>query len=124
MSVGFALNYFWSARIGFRIPTKNLIKMVAQVSISSAIMCVFVLYLKDFYILALVPLSALLYFAVLYILRGIDREDTLLLWQIVGRQQAVNTVKKTPNEVELCAKGHEKVVEMEQWGISLRNQHS
>jgi O-antigen/teichoic acid export membrane protein len=86
MSVGFALNYFLSARIGFRISTKNLIKMIAKVSISSAIMCVFVLYLKNFYILALVPLSALLYFAVLYIIGGIDNEDRLLLREVVGRR--------------------------------------
>ena len=39
--------------------------------------------IKNFYILALVPFSALLYFGVLYIIGGIDREDRLLLTQVI-----------------------------------------
>jgi hypothetical protein len=50
-------------------------------------------YFKNFYILALVPMSALLYFAVLYIIGGIDKEDLNLLRQIIRRQPSENVVK-------------------------------
>ena len=50
-------------------------------------MCGFVFVLQDLTVWALVPLSALLYFIVLFIIRGIDGEDILLLKQMVLKQQ-------------------------------------
>jgi len=88
MSIGFLINYIWSSRIGYGISVKNTIGIIVRVSVASAIMCVFILFLKNFYILALVPISALLYFAVLYIIRGIDREDLSLLRSVVARKQS------------------------------------
>ena len=44
-----------------------------------------VYYFQNFYILAMVPLAALLYFGVLYIIGGIDKEDISLLRSIVRR---------------------------------------
>jgi O-antigen/teichoic acid export membrane protein len=81
-SLVFAICYVWGLRIGYGIPVKNVIEIAARVFIASAIMCIFVLYLKNFYILAVIPLSALLYFGVLYIIRGINREDIVLLRSI------------------------------------------
>jgi O-antigen/teichoic acid export membrane protein len=81
----FALALILSARAGYGIPVRNLIKMATRVAISAGIMSIFVIYLKDFYILAVVPLSALLYFTVLYIIGGIDKEDKLLLRSVVRR---------------------------------------
>jgi O-antigen/teichoic acid export membrane protein len=83
--IALALTFVWSSRIGYGIPVRNSIETVVRVVICSAIMGVFVMYLKNFYILALVPLSALLYFSALYIIGGIDKEDRLLLRQIMGR---------------------------------------
>jgi O-antigen/teichoic acid export membrane protein len=84
MSVGFLANYIWSSRTGYGIPVKNTQNIVIRVLIASAIMALPVYYFQSFYILALVPLTALLYFAVLYIIGGIDSEDKLLLRQIIG----------------------------------------
>jgi O-antigen/teichoic acid export membrane protein len=81
----FLISYIWSSRIGYGIPVKNVIEIAARVFIASAIMCILVLYLKNFYILAVITLSALLYFIVLYIIGGIDKEDRLMLKQIMGR---------------------------------------
>lgn len=78
----FLINYVWSLRMGYSIPIKNLVESAARVFIASAIMCTILLYLENFYILALIPLSALLYFAVLYIIGGIDKEDVDLLKSI------------------------------------------
>jgi len=84
--IALALGFFWSYRIGYSIPIKALSSTIVRVSFASAIMFVPIMYFKNFYILALVPLSALLYFVVLYIIGGIDKEDKLLLRQILGKR--------------------------------------
>jgi O-antigen/teichoic acid export membrane protein len=89
-SLLFLTSYVWGLRIGYVIPIKNLIEIAARVLIASAIMCAMLLCLKNFYILALVPMSALLYFAALYIIGGIDKEDMTLLRSLVARQRATD----------------------------------
>ena len=84
--VGLALSLFWGSEVGYGISVKNLAAIAIRVSIASAVMGLPVYYFKNFYILAMVPLAALLYFGVLYIIGGIDKEDRLLLRQIVRRQ--------------------------------------
>jgi len=88
--VTLTLAFIWSRRIGYGISTKSIVNVLAKVSVSVAVMCVPIMYFKDFYILALVPLSALLYFAVLLIIRGMDREDMLLLRSLVPRKRTVD----------------------------------
>ena len=78
-----ALSSIWISRIGYGISLKNTIAIIIRVLVASAIMCVFVFYLNNFYILALIPLAALLYVAVLYIIGGIDEEDVSLLRSVV-----------------------------------------
>jgi O-antigen/teichoic acid export membrane protein len=78
-----ALAFIWSLRIGYGLSNKKLIDITAKVVIASAIMGAFIFYLRDLTLWGLVPLSAVLYFIVLYIIRGIDREDTGLLRQVV-----------------------------------------
>ena len=80
-----AVSLIWASRIGHGISIKSLTATATRVLIASAIMGLPVYYFKNFYILAMVPLSALLYMAVLYIIGGIDKEDRLLLKQIVGK---------------------------------------
>lgn len=87
--IALALVFIWSLRIGYGISSKKLIGIIVKVLIASAIMGVFVFYLQDLTLWGLVPLSALLYFIVLYTIRGIDREDRLLLWRVVRGQQTV-----------------------------------
>lgn len=84
--VGLALGFFWASRIGYGIPVKNLATTALRVLIASAVMGLPVYYFKNFYILALVPLAALLYFIVIYIIGGIDKEDRLLLRQIISKR--------------------------------------
>ncbi len=64
----------------------NGVLIIIKVLIASAVMGLPVYYFKNFYILALISLAALLYFGVLYIIGGIDKEDKLLLQQIIWRQ--------------------------------------
>ena len=85
-----ALSFIWVSKIGYGMSIKNTVWIIARVCIASAIMCVFIFYLQYFYILALVPLAALLYVVVLYIIGSIDSEDRTLLRQIISRRIAKN----------------------------------
>jgi len=85
LSVGFLVNYIWSSRTGYGIPVKNTLGVIGRVSIASVVMGLPVYYFSNFYILALVPLAALLYFGVLYIMGGVDEEDRTLIRQMIGR---------------------------------------
>ena len=84
--IALSLNSRWSWKIGYRIPTGKLRDVMVKVFIAGGIMCVFILYFEDLALWGLVPLSALVYFTVLWICGGIDREDTLLFRQVAGRQ--------------------------------------
>jgi O-antigen/teichoic acid export membrane protein len=86
VSIGFLINYIWSSRIGHGLSVKNTLGIIMRVSVASAVMGLPVYYFQNFYILALVPLAALLYFGVLYIIGGIDKEDKILLSQIIARK--------------------------------------
>ena len=80
------LCFVWGLRIGYGIPKKELLSVIAKVSISSALMGIFIMQFHNLTLLALVPLAALLYFAVLYIIRGIDKDDiNLLRMTVLGK---------------------------------------
>ncbi len=64
---------------------------IARVLISSAVMCVTIIYWETFYILALIRPAALLYLIVLFIIGGIDKGDIVLLRSIV-RQVPLDAV--------------------------------
>ena len=56
----------------------------AKVLASTAAMSIFVKYFDGLHLLALIPLAAVAYFAVLFALGGIDREDRDLIRSIVA----------------------------------------
>jgi O-antigen/teichoic acid export membrane protein len=78
-----ALSLIWSRKIGYSIFNRNSAGIVAKVLISSAAMGVFIVYFHNLKLQALVPLAALLYFVILYIIRGIDKEDMNLIRGVV-----------------------------------------
>jgi O-antigen/teichoic acid export membrane protein len=82
-----ALYFVWGSKIGYSLFNRNAARIVAKVLISSALMGVFIMYFHNLTLLALVPLAAFLYFVVLYIIRGINREDIDLARRAVGRQK-------------------------------------
>jgi len=86
--VALAIIFIWSMRIGYSSSVKNMINIIAKALIASAVMGVFIYYLRNYLPLwGLVPLSALLYFIAIYIIRGVDSEDKLLIRQIAGRKR-------------------------------------
>ena len=83
--LSFGLSYFWCSKAGYEMPKNYIAGLLIKVCVSCAIMCAFVVILKNFYIFALIPMSALLYFAVLYVIGVIDKEDTGLFRSLFGQ---------------------------------------
>jgi O-antigen/teichoic acid export membrane protein len=78
-----ALHLIWGRKIGYSLFNRNSSGIVAKVLISSAAMGIFIVYFHNLKLQALVPLAALLYFVILYIIRGIDKEDRNLIRVVV-----------------------------------------
>ncbi|MBT9139115.1 MAG: Lipopolysaccharide biosynthesis protein WzxC [Syntrophomonadaceae bacterium] len=85
-----ALCFIWSRKIGYTIAGEKLVGIFSRVLGASAVMGVFIVLFQDLTLLALIPSAALLYFMVLYIIRGIDKEDIALLEGAVrGKQKSI-----------------------------------
>jgi O-antigen/teichoic acid export membrane protein len=82
-----ALLFSWGLKIGYGIPKKEFASTIIKVLISSALMAIFIIYFHNLSLLALVPSAAFLYFVVLYVTRGLDKEDIDLVRRAVGRQR-------------------------------------
>jgi len=81
-----ALSLIWGRRIGYCLFDRSSARIVAKVLLSSAVMGIFIVCFDSLTLLALVPLAALLYFAILYLAGGISKEDANLVGRVVGRQ--------------------------------------
>jgi len=75
----------WSIKLGYGISHKKLVSIVSKVLISSALMGAFIRYFYGLNLVVLIILSALLYFVVLYVSRGMDKEDISLIRRVVGK---------------------------------------
>ena len=89
-----AILFLWSSRIGYGISGKKIIDILVKTLVAGAVMSSLVFILRNLALWWLVPLSALLYFIVLFIIKGIDGEDILLLKQMVRRQSSGADVKE------------------------------
>lgn len=83
--VALALVFVWSMGIGYGISARKSVDAIAKALIASGAMGAFIIYLPELALWWLVPLSALVYFVVLFIIRGLDREDKSLLRQLLNR---------------------------------------
>jgi O-antigen/teichoic acid export membrane protein len=81
-----ALSFIWVLKIGYDTPRKELASIIIRVSISSVLMGIFIMCFHNLTLLALVPSAALLYFVVLYAIRGINKDDINLLRMAIGRK--------------------------------------
>jgi O-antigen/teichoic acid export membrane protein len=79
------------ARAGYGISLPSLLALLARTAIASAAMWVFVLRFDSLILWALIPLAALLYFAVLFLVRGIGTKEDLELVRAVVRRQPRQT---------------------------------
>jgi O-antigen/teichoic acid export membrane protein len=77
--ISLILSFIWSIKIGYSLHRKELSSIVIKVSIASITMGIFILYFDKLTLALMVPLAGLLYFAVLYMIRVIDKEDINLV---------------------------------------------
>ena len=61
---------------------KRVFKDLLKIIIASLIMSIIILYLKDLNLLILSFISILVYLSSLYALKGIDKEDIIIIKQI------------------------------------------
>ena len=84
--IALLLILIWSSRIGYSVFRKVFANIIAKVVISSASMGIFMIYFHNLTLWVLVPSAALLYFVVLYIIRGIDKKDINLVSMVVRKK--------------------------------------
>lgn len=75
--------FVFAYRIGYSIPRRKLIKDMSKITIASLMMGAFVWHFESLNLLMLVVSATFLYFGVLYLIRGIDKEDISLLRQAI-----------------------------------------
>jgi O-antigen/teichoic acid export membrane protein len=93
-----AILVVWSSKIGYGVSWSKIMNFLARTLGASVVMGVFVFYLQNLVLWVLIPVSALLYFVVLFIIKGIDSEDQVLLKQMmhkspVAKPEAFNADK-------------------------------
>lgn len=84
--IGSLLIFIWSSKVGYSVFKKDFASIMIRVLIPSTLMSIFIMYFHDLTLLLLVPIAALLYFIVLYVVRGVNKEDIKLLGRVIARK--------------------------------------
>jgi len=80
--------FVFARKVGYAIPQGVLVKGISKVAIATSVMGAFVWHFESLNLLVLVLLAILLYFGVLYIIRGIDKEDVSLFRQVIKPERS------------------------------------
>jgi len=75
----FALIFVWSLKIGYSISNKQLIEVISKVIAASLVMSVFIGYFRDQNLLILVFTATIIYFGLILLIKGLDKDDIRLL---------------------------------------------
>ena len=74
--------FFATYKLGYGIPYKLVVTDLSKVLLAALVMSIFIWYLKGLNLFLLVIVAILVYFTVLYIVKGIDKTDIKLLKQL------------------------------------------
>ncbi|MGI6464768.1 MAG: flippase [Methanobacterium sp.] len=72
-----------SYKVGYGIPIRNMITVIAKVVISSLFMSVFIICLNDLNLFLLIILSIFVYISLLLLIRGIDKDDINMIKRLI-----------------------------------------
>ncbi|MHA1439874.1 MAG: flippase [Promethearchaeota archaeon] len=72
------------SRIGFSLQKKMWLNMISKIVFSGLIMTIFIEYFRNINLLLLVFLSMFLYFMILYLMKGFNKSDVLLIRRIMS----------------------------------------
>jgi len=84
ISVSFMI--FTCYKLGYGIPYKQVINTLSKVLFATLIMSALIWYFRDLNLFLLIIMSTLLYFAVLYLVKGIDDADRVIIKQIINQK--------------------------------------
>jgi len=82
---GSFLLVYWTLKVRSKIYDNKAIIILSKFLVSSLIMGLFILYFQYLSLIIILPLAGLLYFLVLFIIKGIDSGDLTLLKSVIQR---------------------------------------
>jgi len=88
-TIGLITALIWSTKIGYGLTRLNLSGISISTMCSCIAMCFFITLFKSWNLVILVGISAALYFYVLYLTKGIDKEDILIFRSIIKKEKQV-----------------------------------
>jgi len=80
------LQYIASLQIGMNLITRKFFLFFGKIVLASIIMGVFINYSRNMTLILLIPLAALIYFVTVFILKFFDKEDILIIRQLINKE--------------------------------------
>ncbi len=74
-----------SYKLGYGVPHKIVIVNLFKVLVATAVMSIFIWYLRSLSLFPLIFISILIYFTTLYLVKGIDDDDMFLIKEILNK---------------------------------------
>jgi len=75
-----------ASRIGYKIPISKIVNPILKAAISGLIMGTFIVYFKNINLFLLITFSAMIYFVVIYFIKGLDKEDLAVI-KVLSRRK-------------------------------------
>jgi len=88
------LQFMWSIKIGYSINVKEAVNIICKVMIASILMGVFIVWFKNLSLLILIPFGAVVYSGVIFLIKGIDREDSILFKKMINKDAVYPPIKE------------------------------
>ncbi|CAD6490802.1 MAG: Polysaccharide biosynthesis protein [Candidatus Argoarchaeum ethanivorans] len=83
----FVILFIWSLKIGYNIPTKQIVETISKVIAASLLMGVFIEYFRDQNLFILVFIATIIYFGLILLIRGIDKDDIRLFKNLFPKKE-------------------------------------
>ena len=75
----FVLIFVWSLKIGYSVPNKQLVEVISKAISASLLTGVFIEYLRYLNLFVLVFTAIIIYFGLILLIKGLDKDDIRLL---------------------------------------------
>jgi len=84
----FALIFVWSLKIGYSISNKQLVEVISKVIAASLLMGIFIEYFRDQNLFILVFTATIIYFGLILLIKGLDKDDIRLLKNLFPEKES------------------------------------
>jgi len=82
----FIIIFIFSIKIGYNAPIKRIVKDVSKIIIASLLMGIFIEYFRNQNIFIIIFAAAIIYFGLILVINGINKEDIKLLKNIIPKK--------------------------------------